>query len=234
MKNNTKVFHTAEKKYTLGPKRMKKLSLKIDIPPQSWIRNIAKTQGVTGVKLLDCIPSNNSMNEFFEITCSPEAMAEVVRNLQETSGIEDLEVTLKMSSGKIVGSLKTTQCNLCKHFASSECFLGSAVYELDKGRLRWSFYVREKYIPQILTALEKEGITYEVEHNINVDVAEELTPLQERLLDRALREGYLDIPRRARVEHLAKEFGITKASLSITLRRTLRKAVKAYLEQAKP
>ncbi|MEM2080364.1 MAG: helix-turn-helix domain-containing protein, partial [Nitrososphaerota archaeon] len=81
---------------------------------------------------------------------------------------------------------------------------------------------------------EKEGITYEVEHNINVDVAEELTPLQERLLDRALREGYLDIPRRARVEHLAKEFGITKASLSITLRRALRKAVKAYLEQAKP
>ncbi|MEM0481493.1 MAG: helix-turn-helix domain-containing protein [Nitrososphaerota archaeon] len=213
---------------------MKKLSLVIDIPPQSWIRNIMKIHGVTGVKILDCIPSNGEMNEFFEIVCNPEAMAEVVNNLQETPGIRDLEVTLKMSSGKIVGTLKTTQCGFCKHFASSECFLRSAVYELDKEKIRWSFYVREKYVPQILTALEREGITYKVVYNINANVAEELTPLQERLLDRALREGYLDIPRRVGVEHLAKEFGTTKASLSITLRRALRKVVKAYLEQANP
>ncbi|MEM4328160.1 MAG: hypothetical protein QXI50_00695, partial [Candidatus Caldarchaeum sp.] len=162
---------------------MKKLLLRIDVPPQSWIRNVMRIRGVADIKILDCTPSNGAMSEFFEITCSPEAMAEVVKNLQETPGIEDLEVTLKMSSGKIVGSLRTTQCRLCKHFTSSECFLGSAVYELDKEKLRWSFYVKERCVSQILTALEIEGITYQVEQNTNIEVAEELTTLQEKLLD---------------------------------------------------
>lgn len=214
---------------------MKKISLVLEIPPQSWMAHIQKIHGISHIRLLDCIPCDDgSMNEFFEICCSPEAMPEVVKALQTLRGVKDIEITLKVSSHKIVGSLRTTQCNLCRHFSSSECFLGSAIYEMDRGRLRWSFYVREQYIPQLFSALEKEGIGYEVEHNASIGVAEELTPFQEKLLYRALQEGYLDIPKKADLNRLAEEFGTTKASLSVTFRRALKKVVRAYLEQAKP
>jgi len=213
---------------------MKKVVLKMEIPPQSWIKHILDIPGITEIKILDCHPSDDgTMNEFFEIHCTPEAMHGIIKNLMNTPGVKDLETTLKTSSGKIVGSLKTTQCNLCKHFSSSECFLGSALYELKKGKIRWSFYVREKYLPKIFNALEKEGIAYDVEENSTVSVAGELTSFQKRLLEQALQEGYLDVPRRANSNKLAAELGITKTSLSITLRRALKKAVMAYLEQTK-
>jgi len=72
-----------------------------------------------------------------------------------------------------------------------------------------------------------------VEENSTLSVARELTSFQKRLLEQALQKGYLDVPRRANANRLAAELGITKTSLSITLRRALKKAVITYLEQTK-
>jgi predicted DNA binding protein len=57
-----------------------------------------------------------------------------------------------------------------------------------------------------------------------------LTARQEELLLHCLGRGYYEIPRRTTLRALAKELGISSASLSLVLRRAEAKVVAAFAE----
>ncbi len=213
---------------------MRKVTLFLGAPPQSWVKSLLG-MGELNVKILDCLPSEEGghMNEFFEITCPDVLMPDVIRRLQQAKEIKDLEITLKPSHGRIFGSLRTVRCDLCKCFTTSGCFLGSAVYDMERDGVRWSFYVKEGLVLQIIKALEKQGIQCTIEENSSIHSFDELTGRQERLLELALKKGFFDSPRKIGTRDLAKDFNVAPPSVSVSLRRALKKVVRTYLKTGK-
>ena len=59
--------------------------------------------------------------------------------------------------------------------------------------------------------------------------ARELTTEQERVLETAFDLGYFDIPKKIKLEDLARRLNISKATLDVVLRRAQRKVVASHV-----
>jgi|Deesub1362A_J573_1020465.scaffolds.fasta_scaffold00848_14 hypothetical protein len=212
---------------------MKEVVLQFKSSPHSWVRNLMKYQPLQ-VKILDCrpIPSENGVQELFEISTLSDNLKEVVEELKKIKDIHDLEIlTEDYKKGKVVGTLKTDHCNICRIFSGPECFLGSAVYMLEDGIVKWTMLINDDLIKILLKKLEENDIDAQIEEISSVGLKEPLTAKQEQITKLALKMGYFDHPRKINLRKLSKIFGVSPPALSEVLRRGLKKILTEYFKE---
>lgn len=81
---------------------------------------------------------------------------------------------------------------------------------------------------ELLTSLEKVGISVELKRKTVLEDRKLLTSRQEQILYIAFERGYFDFPKKVGLEELAHQVGVKPSTLTEILRRGQRKVLEQY------
>jgi hypothetical protein len=188
------------------------------------------------IKILDCKPiDRNSVVEVFEIKCNPNIVDSVISHLKSSGYIDEVEIlNVDRKNGILMGVVKTSHCTVCRLFSSSsECFLGSAVYEIEDRYIRWKLISHMKLVAEIVDKLREEGVDIHIDSIMPIksdDKSAELTYKQEEIVYLAWKLGLFDFPRRISLNKFAEMLNLSPATVSESLRAALKKILRSYFE----
>ena len=213
----------------------KEVILKIRPPPHSWVMELFKYYPVR-VEILDCKPvSKDKVNEIFELSCDPKYLKEVENRLRKSKYVEYLEIlNTNPQDGKMYGVVRTTHCAVCRLFStSSECFLGSAVYDVDEKYVKWTLIIHAAFLRELINKLRSNGIEVHVESISNLELDKSSTPTfkQEQIIKLAWKLGFFDFPRRITLQELSRTLNLSPATVAEALRSGLKKIISLYFKE---
>lgn len=216
----------------------KDVILRIKPPPHSWVLELLKYYPVK-VEILDCKPvkgSQDKVNEVFELKCKTQYIKEIIEKLRSSKEIDNLDIfTVDQRIGTIYGALRTKHCSVCRLFSdSSECFLGSAIYDIEDKYVKWRLIAHVDILNELITKLQENNIEIKIESISNVHDSEEnltLTLTQEKSLKIALKLGFFDYPRKVTLRELSKIMNISPSTLTEIMRNALRKVLLKYVKE---
>lgn len=187
-------------------------------PPHSWIKTLT-AKFPAKIRILDCkaLEGTQGVQELFEITAPEEMLDELVETLKTDSYVYDVDV-IRARRDRITGAVKTRKCTACRAFATSNCFLISAVTK-ENGMIEWVVFGGGDGLPSLVRELESKGVDVTVSRISKLQDARALTDRQEQILQIAFEKGYFDVPKGIRLRGLAKLLSITPATLTEILRR---------------
>ena len=158
-------------------------------------------------------------------TVSEESIASHVRAVDPESEIS----FSRNGSGRFIASVDMRSCQTCRILGDSDCLLDSAVSRPDGG-IQWNIIAPNgAALTRLVEDLKRSGAQVVVEKVKVLRTARELTVEQEKVLQTAFDLGYYDIPKKIRLEDLAKRLNVSKATLDVVLRRAQRKVVASHI-----
>ncbi len=215
----------------------KEVTLRIRPPPHSWVIELLRYYPAK-VEIFDCKAiAHDKVSEIFEVKCDPKHVKDVVERLKKSRYISHLEIfESDIKKGRIYGVLRTAHCSVCELFSkTSECFLGSAIYDIENRYVRWTMIVRMDLLEVMLKRLLANGLEVHVERISNIGreerSREELTLKQEQMLKLAWRLGFFDFPRKITLQKLSRLTGLSPATVAEVLRSGLKKLVSSYFKE---
>jgi predicted DNA binding protein len=194
--------------------------------PHSWIETAANRYSAT-VEILDskALP-NDAVEHLFDVQVKPDLLDDLLSALRRDEDLINIE-TVKSKSGHVYGSATSSRCTVCKDLAKSKCFLASV--DITSEGARWNVIGNNDSFRELLAALEKDKIPFEVKMKRNLGSAELLTGRQEQLLAVAFERGYFDFPKKVGLEELAALADVKTSTLAEILRRGQKKILGEYL-----
>ncbi len=194
--------------------------------PHSWIEIAANRFSAT-VEILDSkMLPNDSVQHLFDIQVKPALTEDLLTALKRDGDLINIEI-MKSKSGHIYGSASSLRCTVCKNLAKSKCFLASV--DVTSEGARWTIIGNNDSFRELLAALEKDKIPFEVKMKRNLEDSELLTARQEQLLSIAFERGYFDFPKKVGLEELASLADVKTSTLAEILRRGQKKILGEYL-----
>ena len=194
--------------------------------PHSWIE-IAANRYSASVEILDSkMLPNDAVEHLFDIQVKPGQMDDLLAALRRDEDLINIEV-MKSKSGHVYGSASSLRCTVCKDLAKSKCFLSSV--DITSEGARWTVIGNNDSFRELLAALEKDKIPFEVKLKRNLEDTELLTARQEQLLSIAFERGYFDFPKKVGLEELATLADVKTSTLAEILRRGQKKILGEYL-----
>ena len=196
--------------------------------PHSWIE-IAANRYFATVEILDskALP-NDAVEHLFDVQVRPELTDDLLTALRQDEDVINIE-TVKSKSGHVYGSATSLRCTVCKDVARSKCFLASV--DITSEGARWTVIGNNDSFRELLAALEKDSIPFEVKMKRNLEDTELLTGRQEQLLAIAFERGYFDFPKKVGLEELAALADVKTSTLAEILRRGQKKILGEYLSK---
>jgi predicted DNA binding protein len=194
--------------------------------PHSWIEIAANRYSAT-VEILDskALP-NDSVEHLFDVQVRPDLTDDLLAALRRDVDLVKIE-TVKSKSGHVYGSATSLRCTVCMDVARSKCFLASV--EITSEGARWTVIGNNDSFRELLAALERDKIPFEVKMKRNLGDTELLTGRQEQLLAIAFERGYFDFPKKVGLEELAALADVKTSTLAEILRRGQKKILGEYL-----
>ncbi|MGB2825170.1 MAG: helix-turn-helix domain-containing protein [Thermoplasmata archaeon] len=120
-------------------------------------------------------------------------------------------------------------CHTCRILGDSDCILDSAASRPDGG-IQWNVIAPNgAALTKLVDDMKGVGASVLVEKVTVLRTARELTIEQERALQTAFDLGYFDIPKKIKLDDLARRLNISKATLDVVLRRAQRKVVASHV-----
>jgi len=197
--------------------------------PGNWIGDLCTSCDLS-VKVLKCVPMNGSGGMSLLQIDSPEDMTGTL--LSERIRILEPRCDIKLASagpGRFVGTAQTSNCVVCKLLAEHGCFLDSATSKRD-GLLQWNVIApNAEALKGLVDKLMALGCSVELKKISRLNTAPELTRTQERVLQMAYELGYFEIPKKIKLEKLAKRLEISKATLDVMIRRAQKKIIAGHM-----
>jgi predicted DNA binding protein len=142
----------------------------------------------------------------------------------------DSEVSYsKNGSGRFLASVDMHSCQTCRILGDSDCLLDSAISRPDGGIQLNIIAPNGAALTRLVDDLEDIGASVVVERITILRTARELTTEQERVLQTAFDLGYFDIPKKIKLDDLARRLNVSKATLDVVLRRAQRKVVASHI-----
>jgi len=207
---------------------MRLASLLVKIPG-NWIGNLSSSCNLS-VRVLKCVPRNsNGGQSLLQIDADPrmtqEELAQRIRTVEPKCNVQ----LANAGPGRHIGTVELEACALCRLVGESGCFLDSACSRED-GAVQWSVIApNAASLRQLVSKIQALECSVDVEKVSILRTASELTVAQEKVLQMAFDMGYFDIPRKVKLETLAKRLEISKATLDVMLRRAQRKLVASHV-----
>lgn len=197
--------------------------------PGNWIGDLCTSCDLT-VKVLKCIPMNGSGGmSLLQIDSSEDMTGTAIS--ERIMAVEprcDVKLT-SAGPGRFVGPVQTYTCVVCKLLAEHGCFLDSANSKSD-GMLQWNVIApNADALRRLVDKVKALGCSVELKRVSKLSTASELTRTQERVLQLAYELGYFEIPRRIKLDKLAKRLEISKATLDVMIRRAQKKIIASHM-----
>jgi predicted DNA binding protein len=214
--------------YRLTGQRQDVLETVLRCPqPHSWI-DTAVGKYSASVEILDSkILSKDAVQHLFDIQVKPDLAEDLIKEIRRDKDVTGLEV-IKSRSGHIYGAASSSRCTVCKEVAKSKCFL-SSVSISSKERAEWTVLGNDDSFKELVAALEKRKIPFEVKLKKALEDKDLLTARQEQILSIAFERGYFDFPKKLGLKELAAQTGIRTSTLAEILRRGQKKILAEYL-----
>jgi predicted DNA binding protein len=197
--------------------------------PDNWIGNISSSADVT-VKVLRCAPKNGKGGQsLVRIEAAGDVSEESI-----TGHIKSVDPRNEVSfsrngSGRFLATVDMHSCHICRVLGDSDCLLDSAVSRPD-GSIQWNIIAPNgAALTSLVDDLRTMGTSVVVEKVTVLRTARELTAEQEKVLQTAFDLGYYDIPKKIKLDELARRLDISKATLDVVLRRAQRKIVASHI-----
>ncbi|MEM0455658.1 MAG: helix-turn-helix domain-containing protein [Nitrososphaerota archaeon] len=209
---------------------LKKVTVAVRVPPTAWVRDLVGS-GIESVSILDCLQNGDgSITHLFMIrTADHNRSLRVIEALKRSNLVEGLSlVRTDRPNGFVCGLVRSRRCDVCGVIAS-RCLMRRGEYRVRDGRLTWTFVAEEDEVPRVLEALREKGIDAELLESVDVEGPGLVSIPQLNLIVRAMELGYFDVPRRASIHEVARELGSSPASLSVSIRRGLKRVLKDYI-----
>ncbi len=194
--------------------------------PHSWIEIAANRYAAT-VEILDSkMLPNDEVQHLFDIQVKPGLTDDLLAALKRDEDLINIE-TVKSMSGHVYGSATSLRCTVCKDVARSKCFLASV--DVTSEGARWTVIGNNDSFRDLLAAMEKGEVPFEVKLKRNIEESELLTARQEQMLSIAFERGYFDFPKKVGLEELARMADVKTSTLAEILRRGQKKVLGEYL-----
>jgi len=196
----------------------------IEVPPTAWLRDLRKMKDVI-VRIVDCVRcEDGSVAHLISVTTPDRQTAQRVKQVLKSSKLVEEAFFIENASTNVVRCVKTKRCTLCG-VVTNRCFVRRGVYDVQKERVVWRVLAHDREILSFIDALKMCGASVELLESVEVKDLDFNGPSYDLLLT-ALEEGYFDVPRRVSTNELARRLGKSPATLSITLRRNVKKILK--------
>ena len=195
--------------------------------PHRWIETAVSGYSAS-VQILDSkMPSKDAVQHLFDIQVKPPLMEGLIEAMRKDKDVTDLEV-IKSENGHIYGSAASARCTICKEVARSKCFL-SSVSITSKESAQWTLFGTDSSFKELVGALDRQKIPYDVRLKKELEDNDLLTTRQEQILTIAFEKGYFEFPKRTGLKELAAETGVRTSTLAEILRRGQKKILGEYL-----
>lgn len=195
--------------------------------PHRWIETAVNRYSAS-VQILDSkIPAKDTVQHLFDIQVKPPLMADLIEAIRKDEDVSGLEV-IKSENGHIYGSAASSRCTICREVAKSRCFLAS-VSVTSREDAQWTLLGTDSSFRELVDALDKRSIPYEVKLKKTLEDNDLLTTRQEQVLTIAFERGYFEFPKKIGLKELAAETGVRTSTLAEILRRGQKKILGEYL-----
>ncbi len=197
--------------------------------PCSWVTEVTGRHGAT-VNLVEQKSAGETiLQSLVEIDPGEAEPNAIVETLRANRFIHTVDAIVP-SKGKILATLLVDHCRACHTLANSECFLTDAT-ATEGGGLEWRLLApRRTSVEALVTDLKARGIPVGLVALKSVKGSGSLTNRQERVISLAYQLGYFEFPKKINLSDLAKKLGVSKSSLSETLRTGEEKILHAYFQ----
>ncbi len=200
--------------------------------PDNWIGKMSSASDVT-VKVLRCAPKNGKGGQSLVRIEGAEDVSEesIAGHIKALDSRNEVSFS-RNGAGRFLATVDMHSCLTCRVLGDSDCLLDSAVSRPDGG-IQWNIIAPNgAALTTLVENLRSMGTTVMVEKVTVLRTARELTAEQERVLQTAFDLGYYDIPKRIKLDELAKRLNVSKATLDVMLRRAQRKIVASHIGDA--
>lgn len=195
-------------------------------PDNCWVSRLVKSCGNINVKVVEhCSQHASRHHQLFRIAAGDYAQR-VSRFLQKERSFQQLQMIMG-KSGHIFG-WATSLCRGCGLELAKNCIVRSVSSTKDGG-VMWHIIGMEENVRTFLNQLVKKGVAFKTVRQQTLRWNGILTHRQEMVLRTALENGYFDYPRKVDIRALATQLGVSPATVSETLRKSLKKVVREYM-----
>ncbi len=202
---------------------MRRAVLRVRIPG-NWIGDLSSTCALS-IRVLKCVPRESGGQSLLQIDGPLDMTGDAV-----AKRITDTEPTCRVNlqgagPGRHVGTVQNDGCVVCGLVSECGCFLDSAE-SADEGAVIWNVIApNADALSRLVTKAREKGCEIDLQKVSVLRSASELTREQERVLKLAFELGYFDVPKRIKLEKLARQLEVSKATLDVMLRRAQRKVI---------
>jgi len=209
---------------------LKRVVLSFRPPLTAWLTEIKGVEGLS-IQILDCVVDDDgSIIHLVMFKARDKGAAEQVKRLVGSlSLVKDAQLFGNSRGGEtLLGIVKSSACTVCNRLAS-QCFIRRGEYLIERERIVWRFVAQDSVIRDVMKYLEERGVKVELLESVEVKDFGSVNNQQVQLIIQAFEAGYFDVPRKVSTRELAKNLGKTPATLSISLRRGLRRVLTNFL-----
>jgi len=213
----------------MTPKKTSLARIKIKMPETLWISEIFNKFQDLKIEILNFLPydfENSIGNSIIEI--SHFKMDEIIDFIKNHPSVLDFSI-LEKEKYRIRLNVKTKDPYLL--YAVIKCgVLIDFPVRVREGNVYWKLISSRKNIDELLEVFEEKNIKFDLLRigNSPYDLEKDtfkLTYEESKILEMAIELGFFEIPRKISLEDLANRLGRSKSSLSVILRRIIRKKI---------
>lgn len=189
---------------------------RIELPSSLWIAELSREFPKTTFRLLSGYQMDGRALELGEVLGeSPAAAAEAIKNHPKIVSYELLE----SESGRALTKYETIQTDLYSFVEMSGLTIEFPV-DVERGWYTFDLTGTRAELEDLQEVLDGAPLSYELESLVTRTEPESLlTDRQREVLEAAVREGYLAVPRECTLAELAATLDVDKSTASTVLRR---------------
>ncbi|MBY8986956.1 MAG: helix-turn-helix domain-containing protein [Candidatus Lokiarchaeota archaeon] len=203
--------------------------IEIETPKQKWISEIFKKYRDVEIVILNFLPYDfetfiaNAIIEIYHYK-----IEEIIDDIKTHPSVLEFSVLEKLEN-RVKINIKTEDPYLLYAIIKNGVLIDFPV-RISEGLAIWKLVATRKRINDLLLQFEERGINFSLLRILNSDYSiddneNKLNQEESQVINKAIKLGFFDIPRRISLEELANELGKSKSALSVRLRKIIKKKV---------
>lgn len=152
----------------------------------------------------------------------------IVQEIKDHNSVRGFNI-LEREDNRVIFNVKTKDPYLLN--AAIKCgVLIDFPVKVEEGWAYWNLISSRKGIDVLLSDFEEKGLKFEllkigISHKELGGQKNQMSFEEQKMLQKAIKEGFFDVPRKISLEELANQMGKSKSTLSVALRKIIKKKV---------
>ena len=203
--------------------------IEIKTPKQKWISEIFRKYRDVEIVILNFLPYD--FDEFIAnaiILINHYKINEILDDIKSHPSVLEC-IVLELVENRAKINIKIEDPYLLYAIIKNGIIIDFPI-RISEGLAIWKLVATRKRINNLLLQFEERDINFSLLRILNSDYSldddeNRLNPEESKVIQKAIKLGFFDIPRRISLEELANELGKSKSALSVRLRKIIKKKV---------